>query len=163
MTMHAISDNVIYSQGNIQVSLTSMTVSLSGGGFLLRHRLERVQVTLRRKFTCRNYPRKQNIVTQPAVNPHLVVTFLVGTYLIISYLIHLQLVFFLSVEGEGLWRLHELEKKVVRKVDLLRSTVFSFLFFIVVPKKLMFHDKSFVVFLCIPHPRLWITALANAH
>ena len=27
----------------------------------------------------------------------------------------------------------------------------------------MFHDKSFVVRLCIPHPWLWITALANAH
>jgi len=25
----------------------------------------------------------------------------------------------------------------------------------------MFHDKSFVVFLCIPHPRLWIIALMN--
>ena len=91
---------IISSQGNIQVSLTSMTVSLSGGGFLLRHRLESVQVTLRRKFTCRNYPRKQKIVTQPAVNPHLVVTFLVWTYLIITYFLHLQ---YFSFGGRGAW------------------------------------------------------------
>ena len=86
-----------------------MTVSLSGGGFLLRHRLERVQVTLRRKFTCRNYPRKQKFVTQPAVNPHLVVTFLVNLF---DYKLFSHAVFFLLVEGEGLWRLHELDKSV---------------------------------------------------
>lgn len=108
MTVNAISDNitVLYNR-NMQVSLTSMTVSFSGGGFLLRHRLESVQVTLRRKFTCRNYPRKEKTVTQPAVNPQSCNISCVNLF---DYNLFSLAVFFLLVEGEGLWRLHELDK-----------------------------------------------------